>query len=242
MSTEELESYRFQLEQVELALQSDSTNEELQKLQADLKELIAMFEQVQSSPVKKSNNADASPTTTTMALKNNTFSVNQEVMARWSGDGQFYKAVITAIGGADQVFSVKFKGYNDSEFVKAEDIKPIIEKKRTGVFEDVKASNKKVKKEAASSSSPSTTSASSNSSKMKKKTVEFENKKNAWLSFATGDKKKHKKAVPVINKKSIFKTPDNPEGKVGVVGSGKGMTSFQQRGKHIYTPSSNTDD
>ncbi|KAI9482641.1 MAG: hypothetical protein EXX96DRAFT_117392 [Benjaminiella poitrasii] len=238
-STEEIESYRFQLEQVELALQSDPTNDELQKLQTDLKELIAMFEQAQSSPAKKTSSTattkddDTSSPSTPTALKNMTFSVNQEVMARWSGDGQFYKAIITAIGGADQVFSVKFKGYNESEFVKAEDIKAVADKKRAGVFEDVKA--KKAKKEASPSTTPS-------EGKKKKKTVEFENKKNAWLNFATGDKKKHKKAVPVINKKSIFKTPDNPDGKVGVVGSGKGMTTFQQRGKHVYTPSTNADE
>ncbi|OBZ82306.1 Survival of motor neuron-related-splicing factor 30 [Choanephora cucurbitarum] len=271
MSAEEIESYKFQLEQVELALQADPENDELQKLQNDLKELIAMFEAVtpttpatptvtsagtQDSPAPKNKRKyDSEPTppsTSTTALKLHEFSVDQEVLARWSGDGQFYKAIITAIGGADQVFSVKFKGYNDVEFVKAEDIKPIVDKKRPGIFEDVvDSSSKRKKKEAA----PQATNASSSSSLgghnnhslpptpaaslKKKKASEFESKKNAWLNFATGSSsssKKKKTVAPVINKKSIFKTPDNPEGKVGVVGSGKGMTSFQQRGKHVYAP------
>ncbi|KAK4511817.1 uncharacterized protein ATC70_003816 [Mucor velutinosus] len=257
MSAEEIESYKFQLEQVELALQSDPENEELKKLQHDLQELISMFEAVAepTSPKKKdtyrqqppsSTPADASTTTATTAttaLKTHEFSVDQEVMARWSGDGEFYKATITAIGGADQVFSVKFKGYSEAEFVKAEDIKPLQSKKRTGVFENV-GEPKKKRKDITTSSASSATAAGGGAvapTGKKKKAAEFESKKNAWLNFATGSSKK-KKATPVINKKSIFKTPDNPEGKVGVIGSGKGMTSYQQRGKHIYAPSTTTDE
>ncbi|CAG8492854.1 4952_t:CDS:2, partial [Cetraspora pellucida] len=63
-------------------------------------------------------------------------------------------------------------------------------------------------------------------------------KQKTWLAFASGPavapgKKttKTKRLVqPPINKRSIFATPENPEGKVGVVGSGKPMTQFQQRG------------
>ncbi|KAL9544149.1 hypothetical protein MBANPS3_007777 [Mucor bainieri] len=241
MSAEEIESYKFQLEQVELALQSDPENEELKKLQHDLQELISMFEAVAepTSPKKKdayhqqpppstpAAPAASTASTTTTALKAHEFSVDQEVMARWSGDGEFYKATITAIGGADQVFSVKFKGYSEAEVVKAEDIKPLQTKKRTGVFENVGEPKKKRKDTATSSTSSAGGGAVAPTGK-KKKAAEFENKKNAWLNFATGGSKK-KKATPVINKKSIFKTPDNPEGKVGVVGSGKGMTSYQQR-------------
>ncbi|KAL7308112.1 hypothetical protein PS15m_012006 [Mucor circinelloides] len=255
MSAEEIESYKFQLEQVELALQSDPENEELKKLQHDLQELITMFEAVAepTSPKKKDTHhyqqqpSSTPATNTTTALKTHEFSVDQEVMARWSGDGEFYKATITAIGGADQVFSVKFKGYSEAEFVKAEDIKPIQTKKRTGVFENVGEPKKKKKDTTASSASAASSAAAGGGGTVaptgakKKKAAEFESKKNAWLNFATGGSKK-KKATPVINKKSIFKTPDNPEGKVGVIGSGKGMTSYQQRGKHIYAPSTTTDE
>lgn len=225
MSAEEIESYKFQLDQVELALASDPDNEELKKLQSDLKELITMFEAANSltapsdpSPTKPNtkkqnapsitNTAAATTTSTSkpvIALKSHNFSVDHEVMARWSGDGQFYKAVITAIGGADQVFSVKFKGYSESEFVKAEDIKPVQDKKRSGIFENVASEEQpkqKKKKEGSAGAEPK-----------KKKAVEFENKKNAWLNFATGSGSKKKKTAPSINKKSIFKTPDNPEGK-----------------------------
>ncbi|KAI9281466.1 hypothetical protein BY458DRAFT_429779 [Sporodiniella umbellata] len=234
-STEEIESYKFQLEQVELALASDTTNEELLKLQSDLKELIAMFEaQLPEQNIKPSRTKVADTEAPATALKTQIFSVDQEVLARWSGDGQFYKANITAIGGADQVFSVRFKGYNETEFVKAEDIKAIANKKRVGIFEEVKKNNpnaifleemNKKKKTAAADQAKIT---------KKKQATEIEHKKNAWLNFATvGGKKKHSP----INKKSIFKSPDNPGGKVGVVGSGKGMTTYLQRGKHVYADS-----
>ncbi|KAJ3049806.1 hypothetical protein HK097_009208, partial [Rhizophlyctis rosea] len=70
-------------------------------------------------------------------------------------------------------------------------------------------------------------------------------KQQAWLAFATGKstgKTKTKAAAspatpaPLLAKKkaSIFATPDDPNAKVGVVGSGKPMTQFVQRGKHVY--------
>lgn len=263
MSSDDSESYKYQLEQVELALAKDPNNEELQKLQHDLKELIALTAQLeeQQQQQKKKTPTSSSPSTwqqrtpspssaeTATALKTNQFSVGQDVMARWSGDGQFYRATITAIGGADQVFSVKFRGYQDTEVVRAEDIKPLDTKKRQGIFEDIVVP-KKAKKEK-----------KPQQEEKKKKVSEVEVKKNAWLNFASSaekQKKKKKMAATPINKKSIFKTPDNPDGKgknlhilvwsrlthctqVGVVGSGRGMTQFQQRGKHLYTPGEEED-
>lgn len=35
-------------------------------------------------------------------------------------------------------------------------------------------------------------------------------------------------------RESIFKSPDDPKGKVGVTGSGKGLTEFQRREKHLH--------
>ena len=44
--SDDSESYLYQLEQVELALSKDPHNEELQKLQHDLKELISLTQQL----------------------------------------------------------------------------------------------------------------------------------------------------------------------------------------------------
>lgn len=45
-------------------------------------------------------------------------------------------------------------------------------------------------------------------------------------------------------RESIFKSPDDPNGKVGVTGSGKGLTEFQKREKHLHLKGGNaeTDD
>ncbi|KAJ1660063.1 hypothetical protein IWQ61_000957 [Dispira simplex] len=58
---------------------------------------------------------------------------------------------------------------------------------------------------------------------------------NSWLDFVQ-KKGKKKKAASAINTHSIFASPTTTQGKVGVVGSGKPMTEFQGRNKHIYRP------
>ncbi|CAG8724283.1 3737_t:CDS:2 [Rhizophagus irregularis] len=195
MNAEELAQYQYQLDQVNLALKSEPENSELLKLKTDLTELINLTntiidQEVTLSPSKRSassisprtNSTPTTPTSFSIPTFTKPLQVGDSCLARWSGDGQFYQAQITAIGGGDQVFSVVFKGYNNVELV------------------------------------------------------------DSWLAFASGSAMapgrkttKTKRLVqPPINKKSIFATPENPEGKVGVVGSGKPMTQFQQRGKHIF--------
>lgn len=59
---------------------------------------------------------------------------------------------------------------------------------------------------------------------------------NAWQQFQT-TKGKSKKQVGFFTgrkRESIFKTPDDPKGKVGVTGSGKGTTEFHKREKHLH--------
>lgn len=42
-------------------------------------------------------------------------------------------------------------------------------------------------------------------------------------------------------RESIFKSPDDPTGKVGVTGSGKGLTEFQKREKHLHLKGASVD-
>ncbi|KIJ26142.1 hypothetical protein M422DRAFT_272835 [Sphaerobolus stellatus SS14] len=67
------------------------------------------------------------------------------------------------------------------------------------------------------------------------KAKEQETKMMSWQKFT---KKAEKKGVNIagVSGTSIFKTPDNPYGKVGVTGSGRGMTEVSQRGKHVFSP------
>lgn len=42
-------------------------------------------------------------------------------------------------------------------------------------------------------------------------------------------------------RESIFKSPEDPHGKVGVTGSGKGLTDFQKREKHLHLKGANAE-
>ncbi|GJJ76046.1 survival of motor neuron-related-splicing factor 30 [Entomortierella parvispora] len=166
------------------------------------------------------------------------WTVGERCRALYAADGKFYEATILGVGAGGQVYSVEFKGYADSPPVTLgpQNLKPLQDhskyhkshsggatgtdssadgtgdKKRKGISESGSAGIKKKKAPGAGS--------------------EQVQKQMAWQNFAKGGAKKSK-GGPIL-KKSIFATPDNPEGRVGVVGSGKGMTQFQQRGKHIY--------
>ncbi|CAG8439905.1 7382_t:CDS:2 [Ambispora gerdemannii] len=242
MNTEELVQYQYQLDQVNLALQTDPENNDLLKLKTDLTELISLTSALVQNEVSQSPNKHtkspispkgntSTPTTPNgssssgVPLFTKPLQVGDTCLARWSGDGDFYPAQITAIGGGDQVFSVIFKGYNNVELVNVQDIKPIMKNKRKSSTDKKDKEQKKRK-----------------AGDGQRKVNEQVQKQKSWLAFASGAAvapgKKVTKAKrltqPPINKKSIFATPDNPEGKVGVVGSGKPMTHFQQRGKHIF--------
>eukprot|EP00850_Spirogloea_muscicola_P015155 SM000114S24118 [mRNA] locus=s114:3455:6054:- [translate_table: standard] len=59
-------------------------------------------------------------------------------------------------------------------------------------------------------------------------------RQNAWQQFNDGKGKSKKVGFFTGRKKeSIFKSPEDPKGKVGVTGSGHGMTDFQKREKHV---------
>jgi len=58
-------------------------------------------------------------------------------------------------------------------------------------------------------------------------------KMNSWQNFQTKNKKrKAKGSLQNMRKISIFRSPDTIDGKVGVTGSGKGMTDFHDRKKY----------
>ncbi|KAG0274566.1 hypothetical protein BGZ95_009653 [Linnemannia exigua] len=184
-----------------------------------------------------------------------TWAVGDRCRAMYAEDGKYYEATVLGVGtGATggQVYSLQYTGYADAPPVNlsAEYLKPIYEKKHhqpaaasaaaaspvdgegAGGF---KAGHKRGldgATEAVSGGAPG------GGLKKKKKDAgpnEQVQKQMAWQNFAKGGGKKGAKTGGGAGlKKSIFATPDNPEGKVGVVGSGKGMTQFQQRGKHLY--------
>ncbi|KAG0242937.1 hypothetical protein BGW41_003102 [Actinomortierella wolfii] len=166
------------------------------------------------------------------------WAVGDKCRALYEGDGKFYEATILAVGQSGDLFTVEFKGYESSppSLVRKQDLRPSHDhshKKRKQISSEEVATGDEA--EGASSTAATTAAAGKVAPKKKKVNKAAEEaqeqiqKQNAWKNFATKGKK-----TGILAKKSMFATPDSPHGKVGVVGSGKGMTQFQQRGKHIY--------
>ncbi|KAF9146254.1 hypothetical protein BGX30_002510 [Mortierella sp. GBA39] len=175
------------------------------------------------------------------------WAVGDRCRALYAEDGKYYEATILAVADGQQAYSVQYTGYANSPPVtlEPENLKPIYDPKKHQQHtpaagddsEEVKAGQKRGPDAGVSVGSGA---GAGGGMKKKKKDAgpsEQVQKQMAWQNFAKGKSsvKKGKASGGVVGlKKSIFATPDNPEGKVGVVGSGKGMTQFQQRGKHLY--------
>jgi hypothetical protein len=141
-----------------------------------------------------------------------TWSAGDECLAKYSGDGQWYPARITSLGGSadNRVYSIVFKGYNTTELVKAIEIKPLppnhaslapssSNKRKLTKTEEEERERKKKKNEKK---------VEAKAAKAKEQTQ----KQATWQKFA---KKSEKKGVHIagVSGTSIFKTPDNPLGK-----------------------------
>jgi len=152
--------------------------------------------------------------------------VGDRCRALYAADGKFYEATIlgVATGAEGPIYSVQYKGYEATapSTLTAQDLK---------VIPDIK----KYQKGHHQPSSPSTTETGSvagttvsdgdkrkrgveggaggEGAKKKKSTPsEQVQKQMAWQNFAKGGAKKAKGSSGIL-KKSIFATPDNPEGK-----------------------------
>ncbi|KAI0778540.1 hypothetical protein BD413DRAFT_465298 [Trametes elegans] len=235
MDKSDLETYQVQLEQVEVALSQDPENNELISLRSELKELIELTQAAiaQQEAAASSSKAEASKkSAAASASSSKVWAAGDECLAKYSGDGQWYPARITSVGGAadNRAFSVVFKGYNNTELVNAAQIKPLpanyqgpsagANKRKLSKVEEEERERKKKKNEKKVEAKAA-------------KAKEQQEKQHSWQKFA---KKSEKKGIHIagVTGTSIFKTPDNPLGKVGVTGSGKGMTGVAPRIKHKF--------
>lgn len=220
MDKSELKQYQYQLDSVNLALSQNPDNQELKNLKTELTDLIALTKTYFEDQVKE----------TASNVKNfgqvryeytETYKIGETVMARWvSGDNAFYPAKITSITGSSMntVYTVKFLEYNTSETLQAYHVKPISEgKKRAIEIEQEK---------------PPPPPAIANAPPLppkKQKTIKAKDEliagQRVWQTFSQkGIKRGRTGKVERIGEKSIFRSPDEFGGKVGVIGSGKGMT------------------
>jgi len=242
MDRKELETYQVQLSQVELALSADPSNAELTSLRDELKELIALTEtalaQIEGAAASTSTPpTKPKPSADSHSKKSNhpSFAAGDECLAKYSGDGAWYPARITSIGGSEEnrVYSVAFRGYDSTELVAANGLKPLPPNSQLAGLSS--SSKRKLTKEEEDERERKKKKNEKKLETRAAKAKEQNNKQAAWQKFA---KKGEKKGIHIagIQGSSIFKSPDNPHGRVGVTGSGKGMTEYAGKNKHKFVP------
>ncbi|PRQ19660.1 putative chromatin remodeling & transcriptional activation CHROMO-DOMAIN family [Rosa chinensis] len=192
----------------------------------------------------------------------NNFAPGTKVQAVWSEDGEWYEATIDSL--TPNGYYVTYDGWGNKEEVDPANVRPIQEGAVNALLEAEKvaeATKQAIKRKIAQAASVDFQSRSlpaklriepddpedvkiakrkkihAFKSKMRMEQLEVtQNKRqNAWQQFQT-TKGKTKKSGYLSGRKreSIFKSPDDPFGKVGVTGSGKGLTDFQKREKHLH--------
>jgi len=172
--------------------------------------------------------------------------VGDRVRACWGDDGMFYKAIIQNIT-EDGKYDVEFTKYKNKATVPLEDIQLVKEKKApimktvdkkgwTHVAEEVYIPESLKPK-------PEDSKEILDKKRLKKRKLKKQhrrmlkeaaqdNRQNAWKRFrrkGERSKKKGLKANLFRKAKSIFAAPESLEGRVGVFGSGTGMTEFGER-------------
>jgi len=130
----DLESYYLQLQQVEAALTSDPTNDELLKLKEDLKEVIELTKEILEPQAgsssdytlesSSSSNNYVSTTTISEPVVIRNWKVGQKCLAPWRDDGKLYEAVIEEILDGGKV-SVGFPAYSHGSVTNISSLKPL---------------------------------------------------------------------------------------------------------------------
>jgi len=147
--TEELETYQFQLDQVNEAIEKDPDNTELQKLKDDLLQLVNLLKSstdVSSSENSKQNSensnskhhsnvsspAEVSSTKSNSSIHKKKHEKGDIVMAKWSVDKQYYEATILNVISPTS-YQIVFNGYGNEEVVNDTDIKEVASKTESEV-------------------------------------------------------------------------------------------------------------
>ncbi|KAL0851218.1 hypothetical protein ABMA28_007062 [Loxostege sticticalis] len=229
---EDLRNYKLQLQQVEAALLTDPQNEELLKLKADLEEVIELTQDLiktQDGESKVSNihssSNDDDVTASLLAAEDGEpgessvtkWRVGEKCLAKWR-DGTFYEALIEEID--DDSMKVKFDGYTTLEVVSIQDVKPLNSSLKRPLSGDESKHGKSYNREYLKKKKQK------KQQRFKQIEEERESEKNKWLSFHT---KATKKAG--VRNKSIFASPDNLTGRVGI-----GTCGISGRPMTEYTP------
>lgn len=158
--------------------------------------------------------------------------------AIYSRDGHFYSCVIEKVSEAG--YHVKFKKYNNREVVPLNylrESKSADNPNKKKLFEDTAEfkipENLKIlpnDSEAQRAAKKKKLKALKSSFKQSILEKDSREKQNKWMQFQNkGSQSKEGYFHGKKNTESMFKSPDTIEGRVGVIGSGKGMTNFNPK-------------
>jgi len=233
----DLNTYNLQLQQVEAALTTDPENEELQQLKVDLEQVIKLTsELINTSSQDSQEDEDLEEAFNSKKKKKNSrwgekapvlpvrpWQVGENCQAVYPEDGQYYEAIIKEINSDEVV--VKFVGYSNSSSTTSLSSLKLPSSGNTTVH----TQNKSKKELEIKRKEYLKEKKKKKLEKMKDLQEAKEKEKGKWLNFSS--KAFGKKGFV---KKSIFKTPESKDGKVGVGTcgvSGQGMTDFTQAKK-----------
>ncbi|KAJ8679974.1 hypothetical protein QAD02_015761 [Eretmocerus hayati] len=223
---DDLQNYKLQLQQVEAALTTDPDNEELLKLKIDLEEVIELTSDLiksQQQEKKEEETVDKDPEK--LAALASKWKLGDQCMAPWSEDGKYYEATIEAIG-EDGSVNLIFNEYKNKDVAMLSQLKSMAKRPASDWAEQ---KSKKMAASAVANMDPTKQREYLKKRKQKKLQrfkeleEEREQEKNKWLAFA------NKSAKKGVVKKSIFATPENVNGRVGIGTcgvSGKEMTKY----------------
>eukprot|EP00056_Hartaetosiga_gracilis_P019626 m.15198 g.15198 ORF g.15198 m.15198 type:complete len:242 (-) comp7824_c0_seq2:369-1094(-) len=233
----DLASSKQQLLQVEAALLTNPDDVALKQLALDLNEVIALQTQLSNA----TSTAEKGDLTSV-----GDWSVGDVCEAVWEQDGNYYSAEIVSFEAGGATAHVKYTEYGDEGVVKIESLRKLGASTASTTIssttqevdpaESAIASAAKDLKGSAKSRAEAIKEKRQKKAKRRKEKEEEELKvldkqKSSWQNFAKKAKTKKKSG---IKKKSIFASPDDPSGRIGIgtcnIG-GKGMTEYHERGK-----------
>ena len=211
------------------ALETDPDNADLKSLKESLQSLIELFNTVapkssSSLPPSKRSGGGGDGDGDDDSVKRK--KIGDRVLARYSGDKSWSEAKVLGVSSNQQrtTYSVEFIRRNLTAVVDAKDIK------------DVPSNYKppsQYKRTASQAASGATTAANSSGTaagadgepvkKKQRREDRFESQ-TAWQKFT--------KKTAAGKKRSMFATPDEVSGRVGVTGSGRGVTKFAEKTRY----------
>jgi survival-of-motor-neuron-related-splicing factor 30 len=215
---DELTNYKYQLEQVNLALEADKDNEELLKLKTDIEQVIELT--VQLMPEE---------TTSNKSKRNEDLKIGDIVEAKYKGDGKYYEATIDTMSADRSFYVVTFLGYNESQNVTGKEIRKISAEKKKDIFERQEKERQKQEKQNPEKPKENAKEHEKKPKHVKKPVVsekersekEHNKRQTSWQNFTSKAMKNTKM------KTAVSKLSSKEESK-------RTLTNFAKRGKHVF--------